>query len=315
MLFKERPWSILEKHPFILKSEFTGLYGIYVSDPFLERLYQSRISQYIKESLGMEYQILLGKELTGKWLEENLIYQGLFSKNCCYLVLNSEEIAEKVQELIITSDLNLSNTNFILSFGKVSKFFKNLSEKKEGVFYSIEPIKFWEYEKLLDFLAGELKVQLNFETKKYLLANTENDSGSFINSLKLIKLHFGNDNLNKEELSKLIPPSRLDFFQMASLLSRKRKKEFFSKLLEIEIDNLNWHQFISFIIGHLIKLLDPSGLSPTGSTYEKEILNLSKLWSREELVKEISFFGDLQTEAKGKKNLKEKLRLSLLENS
>ena len=86
-------------------------------------------------------------------------------------------------------------------------------------------------------------------------------------------------------------------------------------MLNSDLEDLNWHQFISFIIGHLIKLLDPSTLSPSGSAYEREILNNSKLWTKEELIKEITFFGDLQTEAKGKKNLKEKLRLSLLENS
>lgn len=313
MLFKEKPWSILEKHPFILKSENPGLYGIYVSDPFLERLYHAKISQFIKEFLGMEYQILLGKELTTKWLEDNLIYPGLFSQNSCYLVLSSEEISEKVQEFINSAELNLGNIYLIFSFGKVSKFFKNLSEKKPGVFYSIEAVKYWEYEKLLDFFVGELKVQINQEIKRYLLANTENDPGSFINSLKLIRLHFGNNIPNKEELSNLIPPTRLDFFHMASLFSKKKKKEFFTKLLEIDEDSFNWHQFISFIIGHLIKLLDPS--SSTGSAYEKEILNNSKLWTKDELVKEITFFGDLQTEAKGKKNLKEKLRISLLENS
>jgi len=315
MLFKEKPWSILEKHPQILKNEPISLYGIYVFDPFLERLYQSRISQYVKDQLGMEYQILLGKELTIKWIEENLLYTGLFSRNCCFLVLNSEEIPEKVQDFILEAELNSSNIYLVLSFGKASKFFKNLYEKKEGIFYSVETVKFWETEKLLDFLMGELKVNLNGEVKKYLLANIEQDSGSFINALKLIKLHFGDNVPSKNELSKLIPCNRVDFFQMASLLSKKQKKEFFTKLLDAEIENFNWHQFISFIIGHLIKHLDTSSLSPSGSNYEKEILNLSKLWTKEELLREISFFGDLQTEAKARKNLKEKLRLSLLENS
>ncbi len=315
MLFKEKPWSILEKHPHILKNEPTCLYGVYVFDPFLERLYQSRMSQYVKDQLGMEHQVLLGKELTIKWIEENLLFTGLFSRNCCFLVLNSEEISEKVQDFILDSELNFTNMYLVFSFGKASKFFKNLYEKKEGIFYSVETVKFWESEKLLDFLSAELKVQLNGEVKKYLLTNIEQDSGSFINALKLIKLHFGDNIPSKNELSKLIPCNRLDFFQMANLLSKKQRKEFFTKLLDAEIENFNWHQFISFIIGHLIKLLDPSNLSPTGTTYEKEILNLSKLWTKEELIREISFFGDLQTEAKTRKNLKEKLRLSLLENS
>jgi hypothetical protein len=68
------------------------------------------------------------------------------------------------------------------------------------------------------------------------------------------------------------------------------------------------------MIGHFIKLLDTSTLSPT-KPYEREILSLAKLWTKEELVKEIKLFGDLQTEAKIKKNLKEKLRLCLLENN
>jgi hypothetical protein len=68
------------------------------------------------------------------------------------------------------------------------------------------------------------------------------------------------------------------------------------------------------MIGHFIKMLDTSTLSST-KPYERDIINFAKLWTKEELVKEIKLFGDLQTEAKIKKNLKEKLRLCLLESN
>src|SRR6187455_1332108 len=99
MLFKEKPWGILENHPQILNSNLKGIYVLSVSDPFLERIYQTRISQFVKETLLMEFHVLLGKELTIQWVEDNLLNPGLFSNNCCYLILNSEEVSDKVQEL------------------------------------------------------------------------------------------------------------------------------------------------------------------------------------------------------------------------
>jgi hypothetical protein len=253
----------------------------------------------------------LGKELTPNWVEDNLINPGLFSNESCYLVLNSEEINEKVQEILM--ELCLTNSHLLLSFLKNSKLFKKLSEKKEVDCYLIEPPSFWEFEKLLDFFSNEIKIHLPQDIKKYLLANIENESGNLINALKLLKITFGNKNPNLKEISLLIPPKKIDFFLMASLYSKKQKKEFFSKLLEISPEDFNWHQFISFMIGHLIKLLDPSALS-SAKSYEREIISHSKLWTKEELIAEIKLFGDIQTQVKIKKNLKEKLRLCLLES-
>jgi hypothetical protein len=314
MLFKEKPWGILDNHPHILNSDLKGIYALSVSDPFLERIYQSRVSQFVKETLSMEFHVLLGKELTIEWVEDNLLNPGLFSNNCCYLVLNSEEVSDKVQELLLNNSINISNSYLLMSFLKNSKFFKKLSEKKTMVCYLVEPVMFWEFDRLLDFFAKEIKVQLNLEIKKYLLDNIENESGSFINALKIIKLNSINNIPTLKEVSKLIPPNKIDFFVMATLYSKKQKKEFFAKLLESGNEDFNWHQFISFMIGHFIKMLDTSTLSST-KPYERDIINFAKLWTKEELVKEIKLFGDLQTEAKIKKNLKEKLRLCLLESN
>ncbi len=312
MLFKEKPWSILEAHPNILTAN-KGIYGLFVYDPFLEKIYQSKISHFVKESLKINYQVILGKELNYNWVEENLLTPNLFSNESCYFVLNSEEISESLWQKVLENYLNFSNDYLVFSFSKNSTFFKKLSQQA-GNCISVESLPFWESDKLLEFLIKEARIQLPLEIKRYLLANTENDPGSFINSLKLIKITFGKKIPNLEDVSKLIPQNKIDFFQMASLYSKKNKKEVLEKLLEIETENFNWHHFISSMVGHLIKLLDPSGLSPNKSNYEREILASSKLWTKEELIKEIILFGDLQTEAKTKKNLKEKLRLYLLEN-
>ena len=102
----------------------------------------------------------------------------------------------------------------------------------------------------------------------------------------------------------------MDIFHLASLFGNKNKREFFHKLIDLEVSQKEWLSFFNFMIGHLLKL---SG-NPTGkSQYERDLAYQKRLWKLDEIKNEIRLFGELQKEAKGG-NLKEKLRLVYLKD-
>lgn len=304
MHFKERPWRFFEKFP---QGDKPGLYGSYCYDPYLERLIQSKWSAHIKK-LGLNHHVILGSEVTADWINENLATLDLFGGQDCYLILQGEDIPAASEELIY--DLDLGEKYLFISFSKVGKFFPKLC-KGEGTFFTLEAPKFWENDKLLDFLAKEMGITLNFEIRKYILTNVVHEAGSFVNALKLIRLHFDGKRVLLSELEEIIPPSRMDIFHLASLFGNKNKKEFFKKLISLDVSQKEWLSFFNFMIGHLLKLEAPA--KGTGSQYEKEISRQKELWNIADLKEEIRLFGELQTEAKGG-NLKQKLRLAYLKN-
>jgi hypothetical protein len=300
---KERPWGFFEKFP---QGNGPGLYGSYCYDPYLDRLIQNKWSSHIK-NMGLNHHIILGNEVTIDWIDENLATLDLFGGQDSYMVLNGEDIPVSVQEKIL--ELDLGDKFLFISFSKSGKFFQKLC-KGEGVFHTMEAPKFWETDKLIDFLSRELGTPLTPQIKNYLLKNITPEVGSFINALKLISIHFGGKKVVLEGLREIIPPTKMDIFQLASLFGNKNKKEFFHKLLALEISQKEWLSFFNFMIGHLLKL---SG-NPNGSSkYEKELARQKSLWSITEINNEIKLFGDLQIEAKGG-NLKEKLRLAYLKD-
>ncbi|TDJ07384.1 MAG: hypothetical protein E2O68_03770 [Deltaproteobacteria bacterium] len=300
---KARPWSFFENFP---PSKNPGLYGTYCFDPYLERLIQNKWSTHIK-GMGLNHHVILGNELTPDWIDENLTSLDLFGGQDSYMVLNGEDIPAASQEQIL--ELDLTEKFLFISFSKSGKFFLKLC-KGEGEFKTMEAPKFWESDKLLDFLARELGTSLNPQIRNYILTHVTHEVGSFINALKLISIHFGGNKVELESLREIIPPSRMDIFHLASLFGNKNKKEFFSKLIALEISQKEWLSFFNFMIGHLLKLTgNPSG----NSKYERDLAKQKNLWSLSEINNEIKLFGELQIEAKGG-NLKEKLRLAYLKD-
>ncbi|RLA61916.1 MAG: hypothetical protein DRQ88_09905 [Epsilonproteobacteria bacterium] len=300
---KARPWSFFENFP---PGKKPGLYGTYCFDPYLERLIQKKWSSHIK-GMGLNHHVILGNEATSDWIDENLISLDLFGGQDSYMILNGEDIPTSAQEKIL--ELDLSEKFLFISFSKSGKFFLKCC-KGEGQFFTMEMPKFWESDKLLDFLARELGGPLNSSIKNYILTNITHEVGSFINALKLISIHFGSKQISLEELKEIIPPSRMDIFQLASLFGNKNKQEFFHKLIALEVSQKEWISFFNFMIGHLFKL---TGDSKGNSQYERDLAKQRNLWSIDEINNEIKLFGELQIEAKGG-NLKEKLRLAYLKD-
>lgn len=300
---KQRPWGFFENFPL---GNNPGLYGSYCYDPYLERLIQNKWSSHIK-NMGLNNHVILGNEVTADWIDENLNSLDLFGGQDSYMILNGEDISTSAGEKLL--ELGPIEKFLFISFSKSGKLFLKLC-KSEGQFFTMEAPKFWENDKLLDFLSKELGTSLTPPIKNYILTNITHEVGSFINALKLISIHFGGKNIALEDLKEIIPPSRMDIFALASLYGDKKKKDFFHKLLNLEVSQKEWLSFFNFMIGHLFKL---TGDLKGNSKYERELARQKSLWTLSDINNEIKLFGELQKEVKGG-NLKEKLRLAYLKD-
>jgi hypothetical protein len=284
---KERPWSFFQSFPL---DPTLGFFAVFCYDPYLERMIQSRWSAKVKKS-SYTHHVLMGHDLTPEWMEDNLSSPDLFAQQKSYTIFKSEDIPLATQQALL--DYRPENSTLLfLSFSRARPLFEKIRQSTIATF-AIEAPKFWESEQLLNFLAKELKVPLNQKIKGHILRNIPHEAGPFINALKLIILHY--KEITSKTLPLIIPPSRVDNFELASLYSKKQFKRFFSQLLSLDISPKEWQRFFNFMTSHLIKL---TGKLEGRSQYEKNLAKQQALWSWGEIQESITLFGDLQTAVK-----------------
>ena len=127
-----------------------------------------------------------------------------------------------------------------------------------------------------------------------------------------IKLNFPEGKINIEELKSLVKKERWDFFELIDIFNENPKR-FFIEILKKQDGNYEWlRALFSFMQGHLSKVLFPEELrlKPKLSKYDQSILVVSEKWSRDEVVKYLRFFSELEILAKSSDELLiNKLRL------
>ena len=160
-----------------------------------------------------------------------------------------------------------------------------------------------------------MSMRLPRDVHNYLSEAVPHKSGEMINTLKTIRLSFGNGPYKVQDIKSIIPSTRLDQFRLASLIGNKQLVEFYRELEKLNLDQDEQIGFYKFLQGHLLKLMDTAYIAKKArpSKYDKEIQAHSVLWSRSELQVAIRNFSKIEIEAK-KKNpyIKEKLRELLL---
>src|SRR5690606_34831800 len=169
----------------------------------------------------------------------------------------------------------------LLSFESEQTTWKKMVKEGKIPTLVIEPPRFWELNKLLDFICQYLRLPLSYQAKNWILESQENNLGTFSNSCCLVKLNYPDSKeVSQEEVKSLLTLERLDQFQMASMLARKKFKEFYSKLVEIEGDFDKMRDFFRFMQSHFVKLMDTSYLAdkPRLTQYDKDLQGTSKFW-------------------------------------
>lgn len=244
---------------------------------------------------GMDDKVLLYKmagEVTKSWIEEEFQTLSLFGNSESFFIHQAHDLHADLIEQLGNSDI--TGRFVLLSFENELAAWKKLVKEGKISTLVIESPRFWELNKLLDFVCSHLRLPLSYEAKSWMLDALENNLGTFYNSCCLIKLnHPDSKEISVQEVKELLTLEKLDQFQLASMVARKKNKEFYEKLVALEGDFEKMRGFFMFMQGHLIKMADTSYLAqkPRLTQYDKDLQSTSKLWKSEELLKMVERFN------------------------
>lgn len=279
---------------------FQGILGLSTFDPISLKL----LKDYITRGTTRTIHYKMASEVTKGWIEEEFQTLSLFGNQESFFIHQAQDLNAELMEII--SKLDIPDRFLILSFESENAAWKKLLKDSKLSTLTLEPPRFWEPNKLLDFVCSHLRLPLSYEAKSWILEAQENTLSTFYNGCCLIKLnHPDSREVSLAEVQDLLTLERLDQFALASLLARKKFVPFYEKLVGLQGDFDKMRGFFQFMQSHLIKVIDPSYLAdkPRLTQYDKDIMNTSKLWKASELVDLVSLFNRWELLSKKKDSL------------
>lgn len=295
MLSKFLPWDFVSKHPTSLDVKAPGVYAFLITNPFLQKVVTDRIPK--KE---IELSLYTGNEITRDFLEENFVNLSFFSTANNVAVINAENISNESLELFEENRLDVENRFLVLYFTKKNKFFTDLTKLSTVKGFEVEEPRFWEGQKLWQFLLQQNALKLTPDVNSYILDNLEHNFESFVWVIDLIKLNFSDLKVDLNLLKELVKKQRWDIFEIVTFFD-KNPKQFFLELLKNEEADTSWYRMVfAFMQSHLYKALHPDEihLKAKLSKYDQQILDLGKKYNKETLLKYIRKFSEFEIEAK-----------------
>ncbi|MEX1099439.1 MAG: hypothetical protein WEB87_03365, partial [Bacteriovoracaceae bacterium] len=287
MRSKWKLWDFFKANPRSVSPERKGIYAVSSFDPIAMKLFKDKIPKTDLEEGKLT--ILMGKELTVEWIEQNLQTMGLFGNKESYLVHFAQDLAKDVQEKFLSEDLIMDERYFILSFDAPTDFFKALSEKEEVCSIEIQAPMFWENRELLEFFSAQTGVFLDYQASQLLQESVEATCSNYLNILERLKVNFGSEAVSAEKLSQVLTKEKLDQFLLAEMFSNKKFPNFYKGLLSVATENSALRLFFSFMQKHMGKVCDPSYLDSKKklSKYDRQILSCSKIWRKADAARSI----------------------------
>lgn len=292
-------WDFFSSYDRDALKKLEGPLALSTFDPFCLKLVKDFLMRGLSDEQVVHYKT--ANELTLDWVQEEFQTLSLFGNSDHFFIHEAQSIDSDVLEALGASEI--TGRFVLLSFENEQTTWKKLVKEGKIPTLVIESPRFWELNKLLDFVCQYLRLPLSYQAKNWILESQENDLGTFYNSCCLIKLNFPEaKEVSLEEVKSLLTLERLDQFQMASTLARKKFKEFYSKLVEIEGDFDKMRDFFRFLQSHFVKLMDTSYLTdkPRLTQYDKDLQGTSKFWKEEEIVEQIKLFNHWEILSKRK---------------
>jgi hypothetical protein len=297
-------WDFLKSRPKVIETNGPKLIALQSFDPYAFKIIKEKIPYEIFENNQLI--TLMGKDITAGWIEDNLMSLGLFGNSDSYLILKANELKKECKELLLKVDeLILSESFLILDYSEEDDLLEKLKKSDLVEVIKIQAPAFWENDKLLDFLCGHKKVYLDLGAKDLILEKVVPEMSVFFNVLEQASINFpGKANISAGEIEAFIGSAKIDQFEFASLFGRKKVREFYQKLSEIEDEN-DLRQIFSFMQSHLLKVYDPEYLNKKSrqTGYDKQVLSQSRIWDKAALKRAMAYFSEMEIMAKSKKPL------------
>ena len=291
-------WDFFSSFPRDHLATFEGVLFFNAFDPLCQRMVKDFLFRNIPDKTIHHK---LASDIDRDWLEEEFQTLSLFGNADSFYIHQAQDLNADL--LAHIQKLEITGRFLILSFDSENTGWKKATKDPATQTLVIEAPRFWETNKLLDFVCSYLKLPLSYEAKTWMLESLENDFSSLYNSAYLIKLnHPEAKEISIQDIRAILSVEKLDQFELASLYSRKKHRQFFEKLIPHLGDFEKMRSLCNFMQSHLIKMADTSYLSakPRLTQYDKDIQSTSKLWKSEELVESAMFFNEWEILSKKK---------------
>ena len=306
-------WDFFHSYPRGTFNELQGKVVLQAFEPLALRMMKDHLLAGIEE----KPKFLAGNEITMNWLEDEFQALGLFGNSTSYIINNPDEMNINCKDFLLRDDLLLDGRRLVFAFYSDSPYLKKLLKSQVSSVVMESP-RFWETDKLIDFLTRYFRLPLDFEAKKLITGAVEQELSSLYDIFRLIKLNYPDKtSVSYEDVKLLINQERLDQFALATDLAKKKYAQFFERLLSVAFEFDRMRFIFSFLQGHFVRLADPSYLSAKArhSQYDKEIISLSKGWSSPEIVSLLNTLQHWEMESKMKSStLETQLRQAYLQS-
>lgn len=282
-------WDFFSSYNRDTLNSYEGILALNTFDPICLKMVKDYLTR------GMDDKVLhykMASEVTKPWMEEEFQTLSLFGNTESFFIHQAHDLSADMIDVLTKSEI--TGRFVLLSFENELAAWKKLVKEGKIATLVIEPPRFWELNKLLDFVCNYLRLPLSYEAKTWMLDALENNLGTFYNACCLIRLnHPDSKEVSVNDVKELLTLEKLDQFQMASLVARKKHKEFFEKLVALEGDFEKMRTFFNFMQSHLIKMADTSYLAqkPRLTQYDKDLQSSSKLWKGPELMEQVEKFN------------------------
>ena len=282
-------WDFFHSVKKDLLADLEGVLALNTFDPVCLKM----VKDYLTRGMGervLHYK--MAAEVSKGWIEEEFQTLSFFGGQESFFIHQAQDLNADLLEMLLK--LDLQGRFIILSFEADNAVWKKIVKEGSVSTLQIEPPKFWEPNKLLDFVCTYLRLPLSFEAKSWMLDALENNIGTFYNSASLIKLnHPDTPEVNLTQVKELLTLEKLDQFALASLYARKKSADFFDRVISLQGDFDRMRALFNFLQSHLIKMMDTSYLAqkPRLTQYDKDLQSTSKLWKPAELKTEIERFN------------------------
>lgn len=299
---KWKLWEFCSTYPKGPKVPTSGLVSVKVPDAQVAKIFSDYFTLASKRD-ERELYFISGEECTVSWIEDNFQTLSLFGGRSDFLIQRAEKMSDESKLLLEESDFS-SRRVFLIYSGASYKI-----KSQESII--IEDFMFWEGKQLLSFWANYYSVILSVEAEEEILSSLDIDNYQIMNvvaQLSLISTSAGRVQL--DDVKKVLLKSKIDLFYLADLFSTKSYKDFYAHLYKNSVTKSyfsfeDFSSLFSFLMVHMTKIIDPSYINAKkrASKYDKNILNSSKMWKKEELRRSLNYLSKMSILSKKRDEL------------